>query len=463
MTEDSSERDARAILKLATGLIAGSAALGLITRLGGGARPDAGTVIGVTVLLACGATVMLMRKNRVRLATLVFITTAWLMVAAITLARGGLYTGTVGLYLMITVIAGVLLSARAAMVTCVASAVATLLLLVVEGRGWLPPTSVTLAYRAVTSVLTLVVGTTIFLIALRRLQRANERLLEVQAELEKTVAERTQSLVVARDQALAAARAKMSFLANMSHELRTPMHAVVGITELLRLRRLDPDTHELVETIGKSGDALVAILDDVLDLAKIEAGRLVVEQAPYSPRALVDELVALLGAFSRRKLQPNEEVETGELNIVPYLDILMNLIIFMLLSMAGLATFGMINVNAPTFDDRGGRVETSAKPSLTLTVAVARSGFFIAATGGVLPGQLEPSSPTIPRNADGSYDYEALRARLMELKTAFPAKSKVIVAAEADTTYEALIATLDATRETADRKRLFPDVTLANF
>ena len=79
------------------------------------------------------------------------------------------------------------------------------------------------------------------------------------------------------------------------------MHAVVGITELLRLKPLDPDTHELVETIGKSGDALVAILDDVLDLAKIEAGRLVVEQAPYAPRAVVDELVALLGAQSKAK------------------------------------------------------------------------------------------------------------------------------------------------------------------
>ena len=79
------------------------------------------------------------------------------------------------------------------------------------------------------------------------------------------------------------------------------MHAVVGITELLRLRGLDAETHELVDTIGKSGDALVAILDDVLDLAKIEAGRLVVEAAAYQPRALVDELIALLGAQARGK------------------------------------------------------------------------------------------------------------------------------------------------------------------
>jgi biopolymer transport protein ExbD len=174
--------------------------------------------------------------------------------------------------------------------------------------------------------------------------------------------------------------------------------------------------------------------------------------------------------FSRRKIKPKEEEESGELNIVPYLDILMNLIIFMLLSMAGLATFGMLNVNAPTYGGGGGG-DTNEKPPLTLTVAVAKTGFFIAATGGVLPGQAEGAvaaapgegAPTIPRKADGSYDYDALTAKMMEIKATFPTESKVIIAAEADTDYESLVATMDATRETADRKLLFPDVTLASF
>lgn len=173
--------------------------------------------------------------------------------------------------------------------------------------------------------------------------------------------------------------------------------------------------------------------------------------------------------FSRRKIKPREEEEGGELNIVPYLDILMNLIIFMLLSMAGLATFGMLNVNAPNYGAGAGAGGDNDKPALTLTVAVAKSGFFIAATGGVLPGQTEPSAapgegaPTIPRKADGSYDYDALTAKMMEIKTTFPTESKVIIAAEADTDYDSLVSTMDATRETADRKLLFPDVTLASF
>jgi biopolymer transport protein ExbD len=173
--------------------------------------------------------------------------------------------------------------------------------------------------------------------------------------------------------------------------------------------------------------------------------------------------------FSRRKIKPKEEEEGGELNIVPYLDILMNLIIFMLLSMAGLATFGMLNVNAPNYGAGAGAGNENDKPPLTLTVAVAKCGFFIAATGGVLPGQTEPSAPvgegacTIPRKPDNTYNYDALTAKMMEIKATFPTESKVIIAAEADTDYDSLVSTMDATRETPDRKLLFPDVTLASF
>jgi biopolymer transport protein TolR len=173
--------------------------------------------------------------------------------------------------------------------------------------------------------------------------------------------------------------------------------------------------------------------------------------------------------FSRRKTKVKEDEESTELNIVPYLDILMNLIIFMLLSMTGLATFGVLNVSAPSYGGAGG-AGSDEKPPLLLTVAIGKQGFYVAATGAVLPGQVEgapaaPGSgaPTIALKGDGSYDYDALTTKLKDVKTAFPAESKVILAAEADTAYEVLVGTMDATRETKDRKLLFPDVTLANF
>lgn len=156
--------------------------------------------------------------------------------------------------------------------------------------------------------------------------------------------------------------------------------------------------------------------------------------------------------FSRRKIKPKEEEEGGELNIVPYLDILMNLIIFMLLSMAGLATYGMVNINAPHAAPHGQGQPTQA---LTLTVTLEKTGFVVAAAGGVLP--------VITRKPDGRYDFDALNSKLQEVKAAFPLETKVIIAAEADTDYDALISTVDAARETPDRKVLFPDVTLAQF
>ena len=177
--------------------------------------------------------------------------------------------------------------------------------------------------------------------------------------------------------------------------------------------------------------------------------------------------------YSKRKIRPKEAEETGELNIVPYLDILMNLIIFMLLSMTGLATFGILNVNAPNYGGAAAaNPEKPEKPPLLLTVAISKKGYYIAATGGVLGGAeaaqpgapIGEGAPTIPKMPDGTPDYAALTNKMKEIKASFPDESKIILAAEPDVQYEWLIATMDAVRETpADHKLLFPDVTLGAF
>jgi biopolymer transport protein TolR len=173
--------------------------------------------------------------------------------------------------------------------------------------------------------------------------------------------------------------------------------------------------------------------------------------------------------FSKRKLRV-AEVEIGELNIIPYLDILTNLIIFMLLSMTGLAMFGILNVNAPNY---GGAVAAPAEgaPKLLLSVLISKKGFFVAGTGAVLAQQAEGQQPTtsnegvptIPRSPDGTFDFASLNTKMVEIKNAFPSESKVIIGAEGDIQYDTLIQTMDAIRETfgKDRKILFSDVTLA--
>lgn len=180
--------------------------------------------------------------------------------------------------------------------------------------------------------------------------------------------------------------------------------------------------------------------------------------------------------FSRRKLKPKEIEEVGELNIVPYLDILMNLVIFLLISITGLASFGILNVNAPSYGGPSAGASDADKPQQILSVLISKKGYYIAGSGGVLgqagaEGQApsgEPdlaAPPTIPVNADGSYNMAGLTEHMKLIKSHqdFANQSKVLLGAEADVAYEHLIGAMDAIRETGDRKLLFPDVTLVTL
>jgi signal transduction histidine kinase len=110
------------------------------------------------------------------------------------------------------------------------------------------------------------------------------------------------ALETAKARAEAAARAKSEFLANMSHEIRTPMIAILGYADLLRDASLAPATRsEHLDTIHASGRRLLAILEGILDMARIETGRLEIEQRKCSPGAIVEEAVASRRESARAK------------------------------------------------------------------------------------------------------------------------------------------------------------------
>ena len=177
--------------------------------------------------------------------------------------------------------------------------------------------------------------------------------------------------------------------------------------------------------------------------------------------------------YSRRKLRPPEESldQSGELNIVPYLDILMNLIMFMLLSITGLAVYGMVNVTAPQYGAADtAKAGDAAKPQpQVISVLVTHQGFFVASDNTVLTPNGTVSAqgqPTVPKLASGAYDFDGLTAKMIEVKKVVPAESKVLLAAEPDTPYEVLVGAMDAIRETKGNRgapNLFPDVTLAGM
>lgn len=90
------------------------------------------------------------------------------------------------------------------------------------------------------------------------------------------------------------ARVKENFLANMSHEIRTPMNAILGFTQLLSQKKLDDDAKQYVQAIERSGENLLAIVNDILDISKIEAGMMRIEHVPFSLRGLINSLGTMM-------------------------------------------------------------------------------------------------------------------------------------------------------------------------
>jgi signal transduction histidine kinase len=123
------------------------------------------------------------------------------------------------------------------------------------------------------------------------LAASQRALLEQHELLEKRIKDRTDQLEEAMRTAQAASQAKSEFLANISHELRTPMNGVLGMLDIALDRDLSPELAEQLQTAQRCAYSLLSLLNDILDLSKIEAGKMTLEKLPFDLRVLLADCI----------------------------------------------------------------------------------------------------------------------------------------------------------------------------
>jgi signal transduction histidine kinase/DNA-binding response OmpR family regulator len=137
--------------------------------------------------------------------------------------------------------------------------------------------------------------------------KQEEELQTRNAVIERKVEEQTKELAIARDEALESVRMKSEFLASMSHEIRTPLNAIIGMSDLMSETQLTNEQSRYVSVFRKAGDALLGLVNDILDLSKIEANQLALEEIPFNIMELIEEVAEI---YALKAADKNIEIIT---------------------------------------------------------------------------------------------------------------------------------------------------------
>ena len=214
----------------------------------------------------------------------------------------------------------------------------------------------------------------------------------------------------ARQSAEAANRAKSEFLANMSHEIRTPLNGVVGVADMLAKADLKPKEREMVEIIRSSGDTLQRLLSDVLDLARIESGKIAIETAPFHLGDMVR------GVANLSQLRCDEKGVALIVRVAPELD---RVVLGDVVRVR--QVIGNFISNAVKFTERGS-IELTVEPTPLGTVrfTVSDTGVgFDPANKALVMGRFQQADSTITRRFGGTGLGLAISTELAHLMGGF--------------------------------------------
>jgi signal transduction histidine kinase/CheY-like chemotaxis protein len=260
---------------------------------------------------------LLLQRGSMRQASLMYVVGMWLIFSVVASVSGTVHSPALLFYVALPISAAWLLGFRAALWFAAVCLLCTLAMVFLDLAGVrLPSYFPNKAVGVFSDVLYAMVMATVpaaqvlknlkeALVASQRdvveRTRAETELRKHQEHLEEVVEQRTAQLVEARNHAEAADRAKSAFLANMSHELRTPLNAILGFSTLLREGETFEERRKDLDIINRSGEHLLALINDVLDVAKIEAGRIAVENRPCDMHRLVRDITEMMQVRAREK------------------------------------------------------------------------------------------------------------------------------------------------------------------
>jgi signal transduction histidine kinase/DNA-binding response OmpR family regulator len=242
------------------------------------------------------------------------------------------------------------------------------------------------------------------------LAASQEEIRQYQELLEERIRQRTQELEKAMHGALAASQAKSEFLANISHELRTPMNGLLGMLDLVLDSHMAGEQREQVEIAQRCAYSLLDLLNDILDLSKIEAGRMILEKVPFDLRSVAEDCVRAQAAKAQQKGVDLRFEFSGEVSSVSGDPLRLRQIVANLLS------------NAIKFTEKGCvnvRQAITASPDGTLNMVLD-----VIDTGAGIPAEKVPlifekftqADSSISRKYGGTGLGLAITKRLVELQ-----------------------------------------------